>query len=308
MNIDDKMKSTVADIVRRVNSVKIPIGRMKTHQRLVGDRNSVHRGEGDNFDGHDLYCAGDDPRTIDWNATALTGGQQILVALFKEEAQIKGSILCDVSPSMNFGSTRVTKRVLAAELAACAVRSLSRTHDPVGLVTYSRTGVERRVRSNSSASMLRPVILHILDSKHVDRPGKHSGLAKSLALVPRTPSILFVVSDFLNVTEADWIALRRAGRRHRIFAMVVQDLREREYPKAGLLPYLYTLRDSDGNTSEVLVTKGRAKKFAAASKARQDKVLARLKEECRAAAIVVSTEEGPSAASRVLNFLQSPVK
>lgn len=300
-------KEVVRDIARRVASVKIPVGRMKTHQRLPGDRKSIHRGEGDDFDGHDLYVAGDDPRTIDWNATAMTGGQQVLVALFKEEAHVKGSILCDVSPTMNFGSTRVNKRVLAAELAACAVRSLAQSHDPVGLVTYSRTGVERRIPSGSSASMMIPTITHILDSQHKERPGRHSGLAKGLALVPRTPSIVFVISDFLKVTDNDWEALKRAGRRHRVFAMVVSDLREREYPKVGWLPYLYTLQDVDGNPQDVVVSKSTAIQFAAAAKARQEAILARLK-DCRAAAITVGTEEGGAATPRVLNFLQAPTR
>src|ERR1700735_3067473 len=136
MNYDPKTLEIVREIARRVASVKIPVGKMKSHQRLPGDRRSIHRGEGDEFDGHELYVAGDDPRTIDWNATAMTGGQQVLVALFKEEAHVRSTILCDVSQSMHFGTARTTKRLLAAELAACAVRSLSITHDPVSLITY----------------------------------------------------------------------------------------------------------------------------------------------------------------------------
>lgn len=306
MQIDPNTMAVVRDIARRVASVKIPVGRLKSHQRLPGDRRSIHRGEGDDFDGHELYVAGDDPRTIDWNATAMTGGQQILVALFKEETHVKSTVLCDVSPSMNFGSTRVTKRVLAAELAACAVRSLKATHDPVGLVTYSKWGVERRVKSGSAASMMIPVILHTLKSGHIERPSAHSGLAKGLALLPRSPSIVFVVSDFISVTDADWDALKRAGRRHRLFAMYVQDKRERELPDPGILPALYTVQDASGVARDVWVTRKTARRHAEAFKEHEARVLARLKDS-RANAIVVSTEEGETASARVLNQLQSPV-
>lgn len=295
------------DIARRVTGVKIPVGRMKTHQRLPGDRRSIHRGEGDDFDGHEVYAYGDDPRTIDWNATAMTGGQQFLVALFKEEAHLRSTILCDCSPTMNFGSTRVSKRVLAAELAACAVRSLAMSHDPVALITYSHTGVERRVKSGPSASMMLPVITHVLNSTHKARPGKHSGLARGLELVPRSPSIVFVISDFLNTTQADWDALKRAGRRHHVFAMVVQDLRERQYPEVGFLPYVYTLEDADGNRSDVLVTKGTARRFAEAARLRNQTLLERLK-QCRAQALIVGTEEGDKSTASVLSFLQSQTR
>jgi len=305
MQIDPVTMEVVRDIARRVASVKIPVGRLKSHQRLPGDRRSIHRGEGDDFDGHELYVAGDDPRTIDWNATAMTGGQQILVALFKEETHVKSTILCDVSPSMNFGSTRVTKRVLAAELAACAARSLRATHDPVALVNYSQWGVERRIKSGSAAAMMMPVILHTLKTRHIVRPEEHSGLAKGLALLPRSPSIVFVVSDFINVTDADWDALKRAGRKHRVFAMYVQDQRERELPDPGFLPALYTVQDANGVVRDLWVTRKTARRHKEAFLAHEAGILARLK-DCRATPIVVSTEEGKNASPRVLNLLQAP--
>jgi len=307
MSIDPKTMGIVREIAKRVASVKIPVGRMKSHQRLPGDRRSIHRGEGSDFDGHEIYVAGDDPRTIDWNATAMTGGQQVLVALFKEESHIRSTILVDVSKSMSFGTTVTTKRLLAAELAACAVRSLSATHDPVGLVTYSATGVERRVKSGASAVMMLPVLSHVLTSHEVERPGKNSGLAKGLALVPRSPSIVFVASDFLNMTDADWEALKRAGRRHKVIVFYVQDLRERELPKAGLLPVLYTVRDAAGQARDIWVTRSSARKYAADFQAHQARILARLK-DCRANTVIVSTEERDSASSRVLNFLQAPTQ
>ncbi len=237
----------------------------------------------------------------------MTGGQQVLVALYKEESHLRSTILCDVSDSMSFGTTRTTKRLLAAELAACAVRSLAVTHDPVGLVTYSRTGVERRVRSGASQSMMLPVLLNILDSKQSPRPGRESGLAKGLAQLPRSPSIVFVVSDFINVTEADWEALKRAGQRHKVFALYVQDLRERQLPAPGFLPVLYTVQDASGQERDIWVTRGRARKHAAAFAAHQAKVLDRLK-NCRANTLVVSTEEGENATPRVLGFLQAPTQ
>lgn len=305
MQTDPKTMGIVRDIARRVAAVKIPVGRMKSHQRLPGDRRSIHRGDGDDFDGHELYMPGDDPRTIDWNATAMTGGQQVLVALFKEESHVKSTVLVDVSSTMNFGSTRVTKRILAAELAACAVRSLSTTHDPVAHVSYSRFGVERRVKSGSAAGMMLPVILNALQSQEKERVGEHSGLAKSLALLPRSPSIVFVVSDFINTTEADWEALKRAGRKHRLIAMYVQDRRERELPDVGWLPVLYTVQDASGVVKDVWVTRRRARRHAEQFKKHEAGVLARLK-DCRAKSIVVSTDEGDSAALRVLNQLQAP--
>ena len=307
MKVDTKTMDVVREIARRVSAVKIPVGAMKSHQRLHGDRRSIHRGEGDDFDGHELYMPGDDPRTIDWNATAMTGGQQILVALYKEEMHIRSTILCDVSPTMTYGSQRVSKQVLAAELAACAVKSLAVTHDPVGLVTYSHSGIERRVKSGSPTGMMLPVIAHILQSRHVKRPGQHSGLAKALTLVPRSPSIVFLLSDFLSVRESDWTALKRVGRRHRLFSFYVQDKRERQLPDVGWLPALYTFMDCEGREKDVWVTRASARQHKADFEAREATILQRL-QDCRASTLTVCNDEGAAATARILNFLQARVR
>ncbi len=306
MEIDPTTMEVVRDIARRVASVEIPFGKKRSHQRLPGSRRSVHRGEGLDFDGHDIYQPGDDPRTIDWNATAMTAGQKLYVGLFKEEAYLKNTILCDVSPTMNFGSERVSKRVLAAELGACLTRSLGRTHDPVGLITFSQWGLERRVKAGSPQGMMLPIILHILETQHKVRDGEHSGLAKGLQLVPRSPSLVFVISDFINLTESDWDYLKKVGRRHRLVTLFVNDLRERELPKVGWLPMLYTVRDAQGQEREVWVTRGTARKHAARWEERKQTVLARLK-DCRASVFSVGTDEGASAIPRLLGFLQAPV-
>lgn len=307
MTINPDTMEIVRGIAKRVASIEIPVNRMRTHQRIPGDRKSIHRGEGDDFDGHDLYSYGDDPRLIDWNATALTGGQQVFISLFKEESHLKSTVICDVSPTMDFGSSRVSKRILAAELAAIAVKSLSNTHDPVGLVTYSDSGVERRVPSRPSASMILPTILNIIESKCTDRPGKHSGLAKSLALVPRSPSIVFVVSDFLNATEADWEALKRTGRRHQVYTFFVQDIREKQLPDAGWLPYLYSVQDHRGKRKDVWVTAKTRLLHEERFSAHEANVLQRLKDS-HTRPLVVSTDQGDAAISSILGCLSQPFK
>ncbi|HMO22661.1 MAG TPA: DUF58 domain-containing protein, partial [Candidatus Melainabacteria bacterium] len=128
MKISPETRATVRAIAQRVASVDIPVPRLKSQLRYPGERRCVFRGEGDDFDGHDLYTPGDDVRTIDWNATALTGGQKVLVALYKQDSHLSSTVLVDVSSTMDFGTARATKRILAAELAACAG---NRTRDRV---------------------------------------------------------------------------------------------------------------------------------------------------------------------------------
>ena len=78
-----------------------------------------------------------------------------------------------------------------------------------------------------------------------------------------------------------------------------------ELPDVGILPVLYTVQDAKGEVQDLWVTRALARKHKEAFLKRQAQVLERLK-NCRGDALVVSTEEGKNASTRVLNFLCAP--
>jgi uncharacterized protein (DUF58 family) len=176
----------IREVLKRVVFCAIPV-RWTSNQPGRGDRRSFYRGSGHDFDSLTEYVAGDDPRDIDWKATAQTGGEVILKKVYREQRDLKVFVLADVNPSMNFGTKRVTKRRLAAELAASVCKAAEETNDRFGFVAYSETGLETYIPSRAPKRALLPTIGSILETSGQGSP-QGSGLVKALKSLPASRS------------------------------------------------------------------------------------------------------------------------
>ncbi len=313
MSITAETRQAIRDILRHVVFQAIPV-RWRSSERMpgAGDRTSFFRGSGDDYDGSTEYVPGDDPREIDWNAYAATGGQQVLTNLYREPRDIKSFILADVSATMNFGTARVTKRHLAAEMAASCAKSMDETRDRLGLVLFSGSKVEKHIPTRAATRMMLPTLAGILETQQ-SANATGGGLTKALKVLPGSRSLVFIVSDFMNMNDDDWTALRNAARRHDIICFYVQDIRERELPEIswgkGPLGWLmnrlgcfYTLQDWSGNRKTIWVSKKTRAQYAANFRQHEASIVARFK-NARCRWLVVSTEEGDSAFPKIIKTL-----
>src|SRR6476469_5048347 len=101
---------------------------------LQGNYRTLWRGAG--LDLADLreYQHHDDVRHIDWNVTARL--QQPYVRQFTADRELSAWFLVDLSASVDFGSDRVTKRMLAREFVGVLARLLTRRGNRVGALLY----------------------------------------------------------------------------------------------------------------------------------------------------------------------------
>jgi len=295
----DETLKEVREILRRVVYGSIAL-RWKSSQSMpgAGERRSHFQGCRHDFDGLDEYAPGDDPRSIGWNATARTGGLAILRSVYMEPRDIKVFVLTDVGRSMDFGTTRATKRHLAAEMVGSIIKAAEETHDRVGFMAYSPNQVEKYIPTRSAQRMFLPALVSTIEGRDT-RGHSGSGLTKSLSLLPQTRSLVYVVSDFLHLSERDRSALRRAALRHDLVCVMVQDKRERELPPVW---GFYTLTDlGTGDRKTLFLTKKKREEFAASFRRHEQELLSFFrKSHCRW--FTVSTEEGDSAIPRVLRL------
>jgi len=110
-------------------------GRRAAASLYAGGYVSAFRGAGIEFDELRPYVAGDEMRSIDWNATARRG--QPFVKRFREERDQTLWLLLDVSASMGFGSVGHSKAQAAAHAAALLAAAATHAGDRVGLVTFA---------------------------------------------------------------------------------------------------------------------------------------------------------------------------
>jgi uncharacterized protein (DUF58 family) len=197
---------------------------------FAGQYQSAFKGRGMEFAEVRLYQPGDEVRTIDWNVTARTGVPH--VKRYAEERELTVLLLIDASASTRFGSVRQLKSALAAELGALLAFSAIRNNDKVGLVIFTDQ-IELALPPRKGTRHVLRVIREVLTVRPRGRGTDVAGALEHLAHVSKRRGVVFVVSDFL---DAGWErALRVAGRRHDVIAIVLDDPREAELPAVGLI-------------------------------------------------------------------------
>jgi uncharacterized protein (DUF58 family) len=179
--------------------------RRLVNDSLSGSYHSVFKGRGMDFDEVREYSPGDEVRTIDWNVTARAG--KTFVKKYTEERELTIFLVVDISASGNFGSTAMSKRDLAAELASVLAFSAIRNSDKVGLLLYSDR-VERYLPPKKGRRHVLRVVRDIL--YHAPQ-GRGTDAIKALDVINHVlhrRAVVFLISDF--EVSGDPVAARAA--------------------------------------------------------------------------------------------------
>ncbi len=211
----------------RVRKLEIKARRL-VRESFSGEYLSSFRGQGLDFDDFREYQHGDDVRFIDWNVTARMN--QPYVRKFHEERELAVVLAVDVSGSADYGSVALSKREVAAEIAAVLGFSALHNGDKVGLVIFADDTLLFVPPEKGSRHLLR-LIREILVAKPT-RPT--TSLATVCDFLVRTlprKSLVFLVSDFF----ADPLdrPLGKLARKHETVALRVLDPLESRLPKVG---------------------------------------------------------------------------
>ena len=113
------------DFQKKLESLAI-VSRRVFAGRMRAERRSKKKGSGVEFADHRDYTAGDDFRSVDWNAYQRFG--RLLVRLYEEEEDLGIYFIVDASSSMGFGDGRKfdQARRLAAALSYVGLANLDR--------------------------------------------------------------------------------------------------------------------------------------------------------------------------------------
>jgi uncharacterized protein (DUF58 family) len=161
---------------------------------LSGLHRSPRRGFSVEFAEYRQYLPGDALATIDWKVFARS--DRHYVKKFEEDTNLDCHLLLDVSGSMGYGSSAVTKREYACYLAASLAYLMHRQRDAVGLIAFDETIVQR-VPPSARSTHLRTVLL-TLERLPI---GSRTNVAKplgDLASVLAKRGLVVVISDLLD--------------------------------------------------------------------------------------------------------------
>jgi uncharacterized protein (DUF58 family) len=218
-------------ILQRVSRIPLPIRRLAQHARL-GRHQSHKSGSGLDFDRIKEYQAGETVRKVNWTATARKGSLIPLINTYHEEKAITVMLLVDLSAPMDFGSTRLTKRMLVAEVSASLVYSALAMHDRIGFLGFA-SDVTCYLPPRQSWTYQRLIPDHILTCQARNTPANFGLAVDHLEKWVKYPSLVFLLSDFLmdDPAELRW-ALTHLHHKHDPIALVVTDPREETLPVA----------------------------------------------------------------------------
>ena len=220
----------------------------RSYDPRLGRSQSRLRGAGMEFDQLKEYQEGDRIRTINWAATARRGGTPLVVNTYYEEKELTVMLLVDLSASMDFGSVRLSKKALAAEVSASLVYSALATQHRVGFLGFT-SQADLYWPPRSSRAYQRGIPEAILQAASTRAVANIAAAVDALENRLKHPALVFLMSDFLS---DEWQpcaqALRRLGGQHDLIALLVADPRERMLPLGNAQ---MTMRDLE--TGEVMV-------------------------------------------------------
>ncbi len=217
------------DILRKIRHIELKT-RQLVEAAFAGSYHSVFKGRGMNFEEVRQYAPGDEIRAIDWNVTARSG--EAYVKKFTEERDLTVMLLVDISASGLFGSVELSKRELAAEVAALLAFSAIRNNDKVGLLLFTGD-VELFIPPRKGRAHALRIIREVL---FFEPQGRQTNLAHALDYmnrVVRRRCICFLISDFQDENYERPLGI--TAQRHDMVALPVMDPAEFELPDAGVL-------------------------------------------------------------------------
>lgn len=118
------------------------VARLVVEGYLIGRHRSPFKGTSVEFVEHRMYTAGDEIRHIDWRAYAKSG--EYYVKQFEEETNLRAYLIVDVSGSMGYGQSTLSKLHYARILAASLAYLLHLQRDACGLAVVADRVLERR--------------------------------------------------------------------------------------------------------------------------------------------------------------------
>jgi uncharacterized protein (DUF58 family) len=219
------------EILKQVRQIEIKTKGL-VNQVFSGEYHSVFKGRGMEFSEVREYQFGDDIRSIDWNVTARLGHP--FIKIFEEERELTVILLVDLSGSLMFGTLDKTKQQIAAELSAILAFSALKNNDKVGLILFTDK-IEKFVPPRKGRKHVLRIIREVLS---FEPEGKSTNIKAALEYMNnaiKKKSIAFLISDFMDSGYEK--ILRIVSRKHDLVGIVLNDTREDEIPKMGLVKF-----------------------------------------------------------------------
>lgn len=197
---------------------------------MAGLHKSPYHGFSVEFAEHRPYMPGDSLRNLDWKVYAKT--DRFYVKEYEEETNLKSYLILDVSNSMNFGTTGVTKFQYASYLAAALAFLMIQQRDAVGLAAF-----DSELRSYFPPRSVHTYLNVLLSHLEHAQPSSKTAIGRNLHAVADRISrrgLIIVLSDLLDDPASILSGLKHFRHEgHEVLVFHVLDPRELDFAYSG---------------------------------------------------------------------------
>jgi len=214
-----KKRELNVDLIPSIRRLQIGLkGRVAT--QIGGEYKSIFKGKGLVFADYRDYTLDDDASLIDWKATARS--DRVLVREYEEERKLNVFFLVDVSSSMLFGSTKRLKNEYALELASSLAYVILNTGDKVGFAAFSEEATKKFL-PEANKTQYYILTRNLIQADIYGGSFNFKNAINFLISFLKTKSLVFIVSDFLNLKNAWQEEIKVASKKHDIIALMIRD-------------------------------------------------------------------------------------
>jgi uncharacterized protein (DUF58 family) len=216
------------------NADGLPWPMREIRQGGSGDLSSNQQGNGIDFSETRPYQAGDEPRHINWRATARTGRPQVRV--FHKDVSPQSYFLIDRRATMRFGTRSRLKVTQAARLAIFLASWEAQTGTELGALILNETP-QWQTATNGQQGIYQLAKFASHAAPPLDTHSTFS-LKRTLPLLTKQipqGSHVYLLSDFYDLNNEMQAQLYELGQQHRVLAIHIYDTAEKQLPNAGHL-------------------------------------------------------------------------
>jgi len=197
---DKLMYETIIDpaVLSSVAHLEL-IARQAVEGSVSGLHHSRYQGRNVEFNEHRPYNPGDELRLVDWRVYAKT--DRFHVKLFEEDTNLRALILTDLSGSMQFGASTISKAAYARQLAAALSYLMLMQGDSVGLAVFDREMrgyIPPRHRSDQWGALLETMFTVSPSTEESDIASVLSGMGELL----KKRGMVILISDLIDEPAA----------------------------------------------------------------------------------------------------------
>jgi len=180
-------------VLNNINNLELR-ARLVVEGFITGLHKSPFHGFSVEFSQHRPYNPGDNLRYIDWKVFGRT--DRFFIKQFEEETNLKAYILLDVSKSMTFHTTSISKLEYGKNLSAAMSYLMLLQRDAVGLSLFD-SQIQKILPPRSVSSYLQPILAE-LDTIQAGKDTDIGSILHTMSERLKRRGLIILISDLYD--------------------------------------------------------------------------------------------------------------